>query len=125
MDYNFSKFESTHGRYESRITITSSNSIGFPTRFYKENKIENYKYVILYFDVERKAIGVQFSNNDSEPHKFTIIKSKDGYGGSVVVISFFKKHEIDTKINKGKYDWKKIETPFGELFVFELRKEQT
>lgn len=121
MDYNFSKFESTHGRYESRITITASNSIGFPTKFYKENKIESYKYVILYFDEEKKAIGIQFSNDDNEPHKFTIIKS-NGYGGSVVVTSFFKKHGIDPKIHKGKHDWTRVATPFGELFVFELKE---
>lgn len=122
MDYNFTKFENTHGRYEDRITITSSNSIGFPTKFYKENNIDSYKYVILYFDEEKKAIGVQFSTDDNEPHKFTIIKSKDGYGGSVVATSFFKKHGIDPKTHKGKYDWKKAETPFGELFVIELKQ---
>jgi hypothetical protein len=123
MDYNFTKFENTHGRYEARITITASNSIGFPTKFYNENNIDNHKYIVLYFDEEKKAIGIQFSNDDNEPHKFTIIKSKDGYGGSVVATSFFKKHGIDPKAHKGKYDWKKVETPFGELFVFELKKE--
>lgn len=123
MNYNFSKFESTHSRYEARITITSSKSIGFPTKFYNENKIDRYKYVILYFDEEKKAIGIQFSIDEKEPHKFTIIKSKTGYGGSIVATSFFKKHEIDPKIHKGKYDWQKVKTPFGELFVIELKKE--
>lgn len=123
MDYNFIKFENTHGRYEDRITITSSKSIGFPTKFYKENKIDNYKYAVLYFDQEKKAIGIQFSSDDNEPHKFTIIKSKDGYGASIVATSFFKKHGIDPKINKGKYDWQKVGTPFGEMFVIELKKE--
>lgn len=125
MNYNFTKFENTHGRYEDRITITGSNSIGFPTKFYKENKIADYKYVVLYYDNEKKAIGIQFSIDENEPHKFTIIKSKDDYGGSVVVTSFFKKHDLNSKAYKGKYEWKKVETPFGELFVFELREEQT
>ena len=123
MDYNFTKFENTHGRYENRITITSSKSIGFPTKFYEENKIDSYKYVILYFDVEKRAIGIQFSTDDNEPHKFTIIKSKDGYGGGIVATSFFRKHEIDPKLHKGKYDWQKVETQFGKLFVIELKKE--
>lgn len=124
MDYNFQKFENTHGRYESRITITGSRSIGFPTTFYKENKIENYKYVILFYDPEQKALGIQFSNNEDEQHKFTIIKSQEGYGGSVVATSFFKRYGIDTAKYKGKYDWQKVDTPHGELFVIELRERE-
>ena len=88
-----------------------------------ESKRGRYKYVILYFDEEKKAIGIQFSTNDNEPHKFTIIKSKQGYGGNIVATSFFKKHNIDPQIHKGKYDWKKIKTQFGKLFVIELKKE--
>lgn len=122
MAYNFKKFENTHGRYESRITITSSKSIGFPTKFFKENNIDSYKFVVLYFDEEQKAVGVQFSNDEEERHKFTIIKSKDGYGGSVVATSFFKKYEIDAKTHKGKYDWEKNETPFGQMFVIRLKE---
>ena len=122
MNYNFKKFESTHGRYESRITITSSNSIGFPTKFYKDNNIGQYKYVVLFFDKDNQAIGIKFTADKNEPHKFSII-SQTGYGGSVVVTSFFKKHEIDPKKHKGKYDWKKVKTDFGKLFVFELKGE--
>ncbi|MBU1457689.1 hypothetical protein KJ845_03205, partial [Patescibacteria group bacterium] len=104
MQYNFKKFQNTHGRYEGRITITASNSIGFPTKFFKENNIANYKYVVLYFDEQERALGIQFSNSDEEQHKFSLIKSNQGYGGSTVATSFFKKYEIDTKIHKGKYD---------------------
>lgn len=122
MAYNFKKFENTHGRYESRITITSGKSIGFPTKFFKENNIDSYKFVVLYFDEEQKAIGIQFSNDENEQHKFTIIKSKDGYGGSVVATSFFKKYEIDTKTHKGKYDWEIEDTPFGNMFIIKLKE---
>lgn len=122
MDYNFSKFEGTHGRYESRITITSGNAIGFPTKFYKENKISDYKYVVLYYDEEKRAIGIKFSNDENEPHKFSIISQKS-YGGSIVATSFFKKNGIDPKKVKSKYEWQKVQSPFGELFVFELRNE--
>lgn len=118
--YSFKKFEETGGRYETRITITSHNSIGFPTRFYEQNNISGYKYVVLYYDESKKAIGLQFTNNEEEKHKFTIIKSKKGYGGSVVATSFFKKYELDTKKYKGKYEWKKMESDFGTLFVIDL-----
>ena len=125
MDYNFSKFKNTHGRYESRITVTASRSIGFPTLFYNKNNIGSYKYVILYLDDKQKAIGIQFSNDEEEPHKFTLIKSKAGYGGNIVATSFFKRYGIDPKVYKGKYNWKKVKTQFGELFVIELRERET
>jgi len=41
MPYNFKKFEGRNARLESRITITKSNSIGFPTKFYVDNKIKD------------------------------------------------------------------------------------
>ena len=39
MGYNFQKFEGRNVRLENRITITKSNSIGFPSKFYDDNKI--------------------------------------------------------------------------------------
>lgn len=119
MEYNFKKFESTGGKYESRISITSSRSIGFPTKFYNENNVGESKFVVLFYDEEKKAIGIKFTNDEGELHKYTIIKS-DHYGGSVVATSFFKKYDLDPKRYKGRYDWKIVETDFGKLFVIEL-----
>lgn len=121
MIYNFKKFESTGGKYETRITITGSRSIGFPTKFYNENNIKRYKFVILFYDEEQKVIGLKFSDDKEEPHKYTLIKS-DNYGASIVATSFFKKYNLDPKKYKGKYDWKKVRTEFGNLFVIELNK---
>ncbi|KKT71466.1 MAG: hypothetical protein UW68_C0065G0002 [Candidatus Collierbacteria bacterium GW2011_GWB1_44_6] len=123
MNYNFKKFEETHGRYESRITVTGSKSIGFPTRFFKDNDIDSYKYVTLFYDEDKMVVGIKFLSDEGEPHKFTIVKSKDGYGGSIIASSFFGKYAIDTKKYKGKYDWKKEITPFGELYVIELKEK--
>ena len=121
-EYNFKKFQSTGSRYESRITITASNSIGFPTRFYTDNKLDSYKYVVLFYDEDNKAIGIQFTSNEDEPHKFTLIKSKTGYGATVVSTSFFKKYKIDPKKHKGKYEWEKVKTDFGLLYVIKLNQ---
>ena len=40
MDYNFKMFEGRNTRLEDRITITRSNSIGFPGKFYNDNSIK-------------------------------------------------------------------------------------
>lgn len=122
--FNFQKFEKTNARYEDRISITGTNSIGFPTKFYQDNNLVNYKYVVLYYDVEQKAIGMQFTNSEEELHKFSILKSNKGYGGSIVATSFFKTYDLDPKLYKGKYLWTKVnQENIGEIFVIQLQTQ--
>jgi len=121
MTYNFTKFEDTHARFESRITITGSYSIGFPTKFYKDNNIENYKYIVLYWDPENRAIGIQLTNDDNGAGKLKIGKTRD-YGAMISAKSFFVKYGIDPKVSKGRYDWEKFDQPgAGEIFVIKLK----
>jgi|GEM_PF-770646 len=122
MDFNFHKFENTNQRFEDRITVTGTNAFGFPTKFFKDQSIENYKYVVIFYDPDKKAVGLHFTNSEEEKHKFTIIKSK-GYGGSVIATSFFKTYNIDPKKYHGKYEWEKKEMPpTGTLFVIILKE---
>lgn len=118
--FNFKKFEGTNSRFEDRITVTKSKSIGFPTKFYQDNNLSNYKYVVLYYDVDQKAIGIQFTNSAEEKHKFSIAKSIK-YGGGIVATSFFRTHKIDTAIYRGRYNWEKVpQDGIGDLFVIKL-----
>jgi len=123
MDYNLKEFTGRNERLETRMTITKSYSIGFPTKFFKDNKINDYKYVVLFFDEVKKAIGIKFTNDDVKKNKFAIIKSKSGFGGSVVVRSFFKSFNIDPIIYYGRYDYEKIiQEGFGEIYVINLKE---
>lgn len=115
--YNFKQFTDTNVRLEDRITITKSYSIGFPTKFYNDNEIANYQYVILYHDADNKLIGIRFSNNKEEQGKIAIMKSKQNYGGHIVARSFFKGNNLDPIKLKGRYTWKK--KPAGELGIEE------
>ncbi len=124
MDYNFKKFDKRNVRLESRITITKSNSFGFPTKYSGDNNIKHFKYVILFYDKDSKAIGINFTNNEEEQNKFTLIKS-DKYGASVVARSFFKVNSIDTEKHHGRYCWKIVEVEnIGKLFVIELGNKE-
>ena len=119
--YNFKKFEKTNQRVEDRITISSSNSIGFPTKFFQDNKIGDFKFVVLYYDESEKAIGIQFNNDEVEKHKFTLIKSKIGYGASIVATSFFKVNGIDARTYRNRYAWEKVnQDGIGELYVIKI-----
>jgi len=121
MDYQFKKFEGRNNKSESRITITKSNSIGFPQKYYQDNNIKDYKYVVFYFDKNNFAIGIHFTNNEEEKNKFSIIHSKIGYGGSVVARSFFKSCNIDSEIHHGRYEWKKESVEeIGDIYIVKL-----
>lgn len=121
--YNFSKFTALKQRSVDKISITGSHTFNFPSKFYNDNSLNNYKYVILYYDANVRAIGIQFTNDEAEKFKLKIQKSDRGYGGFISATSFFKTNNIDTKIYKGRYDWKKetVEN-IGELYVIELKE---
>lgn len=126
MDYQFQKFENRHAKQEDRITLTkASASIGFPQKFYNDNNIGSFQYVVLYWDPTNKAIAVHFTNSDDEKNKFKINVSKDGYGGGIGVKSFLKFYNIDPEIYHGRYNWDKIELPdIGDVFIFKLKEKE-
>lgn len=125
MEYNFQKFEGRNVRLEDRITVTRSHAIGFPTKFYTDNGIKNFKYVLLFWDAGNKAIGIHFTNGEEEKSRFTIMHSKIGYGGSIIARSFFRSYDIDPKKYRGRYQWeKKSLEGVGEVYVIKLRERK-
>lgn len=125
MEFSFVKFEKTNQRFEDRITVTTSNSFGFPTKFFKDQNLSEYKYAVIYYDLNNKAVGINFNSNDEEKHKFSILKSKKGYGGSIVATSFFKTYNIDPKIYHGKYNWEKKEQEgIGTIYIIILKENR-
>lgn len=123
MDYNLKEFTGRNVRLENRITVTKSYSIGFPTKFFKDNKIDSFKYVVLFYDENKKAIGIHFTGDEARKNKFAIIRSKAGYGGSAVLRSFFRTYNIDPNLYYGRYEWEKINYEgIGEIFVINLKE---
>lgn len=129
MPYSFSKFEATNSRYETRITVTKSNHIGFPTMFYRDNRVADYKYAVLYYDPQEMAIAVRFTNDEAETGRFSIMRSNRDYGGGVVATSFFKANRIDTQRYAGRYDYEKLAAAEvgvegnADLFVIKLKEK--
>jgi hypothetical protein len=122
MEFNFKKFEHVKQRQEKRITVTKSNSIGFPTQFYVDNKIKDYKYVELFWDADKNAIGVYFTNDESEENKFRIIHSEK-YGGHILARSFFRGENIDPKVYRGRYNYEITDIPGkGKAYAITLKE---
>lgn len=119
------KFQSTNQKFEERISISTNYSFGFPKTFYDRNNLEDYKYLVIFYDPEEKAIGFQFTNNQDEKHKFHIYRSKEKYGVSVTAKSFFNTYNIDPKTFKGKYTGTKTDVDgIGTLYTINLNEHQ-
>lgn len=118
---DWKKFESVNKRLEHRLTITKSGYMGFPNKFYEDNKVSDFKYVIFYYSPSENAVGVKFSNDEQEKGVLKIHHNKDSKGGWVVAKNFFRTNNIDFAIYSGRYEWQK-EGPegIGELYVIKL-----
>lgn len=122
MKYQFKKFEKKNIRLENRITLTKSNSIGFPQKFYQDNGIKNFKYAVLFWDEENKAVGIYFTNEE-EKGGFKIIHNPK-YGAQIVIRSFLRENNINPEVYRGRYEWEKYNLEgVGEVFVIKLREK--
>src|SRR3989344_1744191 len=105
---NFEKFAGYGSKVSRKISITKSYSFGIPPAFYKENDLEQFSYVVVYYDKTAGVIALKFQKDDSEGG-FKLVKyGNDGKrGGSFVARSFFNTYGLDPKKYKGRYEAKK------------------
>lgn len=120
---NWQKIESSGHRLEHRITLTRSGYVGFPAAFYEKNQINSFKYTVLYYAPDERAMGIRFTN-ESEKGALKIHHSAQSKGGSIVARNFFKIIDLDYKSFAGRYEWN-IESPegIGQLYVLKLREK--
>lgn len=129
MEFSFEKFTAVGKRFEDRITVTRNRAIGFPTQFYKQNRIKEFKYGVLFYDAGNNAIGIRFTNDETEEGKISINHSTD-YGGHLLANSFFKANRINPKRFAGRYEYEKIPLKSlnlaadGEIFVIKLSERK-
>lgn len=122
MKYRFKKFKEKDMGAEDRISIYERYQIGFPAKFCQDNKIRDFKYVVLFWDAGNRAIGLHFTNDEKEKSKFKINHSKKGYSGMMSVRSFFKTHKIDPRKYRDRYKWEKYNIGRREeVFVIKLK----
>lgn len=118
------KFTNVNKRREERLTVTRSGAMGFPSQFYLDNSVRDYKYTVLYFDQDQMKVALQFSNDDNEKDKISIIHSKTGNGGYIQARNFFKSYKLDPGIYVGRYDYSKETDPtIGQLLVIKLKEK--
>ena len=121
---SWQKFILLKQRSVNKISITASSTFNFHRKFYEDNSLGNFKYVVVYYDKDVMSIGFNFTNNEQEKYKFTIQKNGKGYGGFISATSFFKSNDLDVTICKGRHDWSLQEIEgIGKLFVIKLKNQ--
>jgi hypothetical protein len=122
---SWGKFTQLNQRFDDSITITTSNSFGLSNKFYQDHVQNKFKYAVLYYDPDRLAVGISFTNNEEEKHKFTIVGGKKSSGGQISARSFFNAKNLDAKKYHGKYTWTNEPNPEGgnQLYVIILKKQ--
>lgn len=123
--YNFVRYQSHGPSRHSMISINRSGEIGFSSAFCYENKIFSYQYAVLFWDKDKMAIGVHFSNKEGENGSYTVKRTSKGGGARLAAKGFLKLNKIDIKAYSGRYQYKKYEEQnIGTLYVFELEKNE-
>jgi len=123
---NLEKFEGRGSKTSRWISVTKSNSFGFPPAFFKENELDKFSKVNLYFDPNEKVVGIQFLK-DGEEASFALNKygKENKQGASVVAKSFFTEYGIQASRVSGRYEPIVADRPdIGKIFLIQLEEHE-
>ena len=122
---NLQKFEGRGSKTSRWISVTKSNSFGFPPAFFKENRLDKFSKVNLYFDPNAKVVGIKFLK-DGEEASFALNKyGKEKKGASVVAKSFFSEYGIQAPRVNGRYEPTVTVRPdIGKVFLIQLEDHE-
>ncbi|MDO4889423.1 MAG: hypothetical protein Q4A25_01885 [Candidatus Saccharibacteria bacterium] len=111
----------------NKITITKNYLINFPSAFYRINKLENAKCVLLYFKRSTNQIAIKFLKSYDE-RGFKISGSDRLHsGGYITAKNFFAVNGLVGEIRTGRYDYSNVKIrengfDYDDLFVLQLEK---
>jgi hypothetical protein len=74
----FEKFTETARSYRAKVSIRSNGTIGLNGGAVNKFNLERFEWVILYFDKERKLIGIKPTASENEEGTHKINRGKTG-----------------------------------------------
>jgi len=119
MGFNFVKFTETDSSFAARVTIRQTGQLGFTMGAINRFKISNYKYCILYFDSDRRVVGMELTDEHS-PGSIEVKSTKANT--YVRAKNFCDRFAIDYT-DSHRYELK-LDKESGYLF-FELDEEKS
>lgn len=121
ISYNFIKFNGVYPRGDSKIGFQKSGLIRLSSGFCRVTGIKKFKYTVMYFDSDNRAIALKFTDGREDGR---LKVTHDGTGATISATSFLKANNLTLKSTWGRYDWEKINLPeIGEAFVIKLDKK--
>ncbi len=127
--YHFMRGVAKRGKPTSnRISVGMPYRFGFLKGFIESNKLEGFKAVALYYDIEKKSVGMQFGRERMED-TFPIYYPNRGIPNrgiryaAIQARSFFRAFRIDPRKYAGQYEYIRVPHSDGELFVIDLKKK--
>lgn len=118
----FEEFTLISGRITPTISI-GRGGFGISSGFMKKYPtLSSSVGVKLYFDAERKAVGLRFAATPEE--NLAKMKPLNKGGFYLSARSFLIKYDIDRDKYEPRYIPKEEQTPQGMLFVFALKQKE-
>ena len=93
MKFKFEKFVETDSSFAAKVTIRQrTGQIGFNSGAINRFKVNDFKFVVLYFDPSERVVGIQLVTSE-EPGSIRISTKKSNT--YVTAKNFFDKYGID------------------------------
>lgn len=119
-NYNLQRFVGVGSRRGSYFISFNKSGFMISSGFYMKEKIKDFSKVVLYFDSEKKAVGIQFTSDSNAEGSFTLIHGNKGTTGSISVRSFVVTHNLNKTEYYGRKIPKKIDYQGSGIFVIDL-----
>lgn len=114
----FEKFTKVGGRsFAPKVGIWAKGQIGFNKGAIDKFELNQYDYVMMFFDEDEQKIGFQFTNEAKAEGAMKIIKRKTGFSFSAN--AFLKHYEITPEEN-AKYDV--VYDAEQNMYIIDLKK---
>lgn len=119
--YSFTRFDGVHQRGDNKIAINRGGLIRLSVGFCRVTNVRDFKYVVLFYDSNNKAIAFKFTVNQAMG---ALKLTKDKASLTISAKLFFMMNNLEEKNCLGRYQWQKLSLPnIGEVYVIELNKK--
>ena len=109
----FERFTDVGRVFRPRASLRSNGQIGFNHGCIKRFQMEEFSFIVLFYDAETKRIGILLTNNKEEPGASTLITRQGN--GMVSARSFLEYYNLVPK-NTTQYDIN-CDTESGMLII--------
>lgn len=122
--YNFTKFKDVGSRVGNYFISFNKSGFMVSSGFYLKEKISSFSKAVLYFDEQKKSVGIQFSMDSEAEGAFALTHGNKGTTGSIGARSFIFANNLNKIEYYGRKIPKKIDYQGNQIFVIDLAEKE-